>query len=51
MKFSLAILTFVVMALILAAGILALLAGKPMLLIIGAVAFIGLFAKFGCLSH
>jgi hypothetical protein len=51
MKFALAILTFLVMAGILGAGILALLAGKPLLLIIGVVGFLVLFAKYGCLSH
>ena len=51
MKFSLAILVFLVIAMILGAGILALVAGKPLLLIVGGVAFILAFAKFGCLSH
>lgn len=50
-KFTLAILTFLVMAAILGGGILALLAGKPMLLIIGGVGFLALFSKYGCLSH
>jgi hypothetical protein len=51
MKFALAILVFLLMAGILGAGILALLAGKPLLLIIGVVAFVLAFAKYGCLSH
>lgn len=51
MKFALAILTFVVMAALLGGGILALLAGKPLLLIIGVVGFLALFSKYGCLSH
>ena len=51
MKFALAILVFLMMAAILGAGILALVAGKPLLLIIGFVGFVLLFAKFGCLSH
>ena len=50
-KFTLAILTFLVMAAILGGGILALLAGKPILLIIGGVGFLALFSKYGCLSH
>jgi hypothetical protein len=51
MKFVLAILAFLLMAGILGAGILLLLAGKPLLLIVGIVGFILAFAKFGCLSH
>ncbi len=51
MKFVLAILVFLLMAAVLGAGILALVAGKPLLLIIGVVAFVLLFAKYGCLSH
>jgi hypothetical protein len=51
MKFALAILVFLVIAGILGGGILALVAGKPLLLIIGVVGFIVLFAKYGCLSH
>jgi hypothetical protein len=51
MKFALAILVFLMMAAVLGAGILALVAGKPLLLIVGVVGFILLFAKFGCLSH
>jgi hypothetical protein len=51
MKFALAILVFLMMAVILGGGILALVAGKPLLLIVGVVGFVLLFAKFGCLSH
>ena len=51
MKFVLAILAFLLMAGILGAGILLLLAGKPLLLIVGIVGFILAFAKYGCLSH
>jgi hypothetical protein len=51
MKFALAILVFLIMAMILGGGILALVAGKPLLLIVGVVGFVLLFAKFGCLSH
>ena len=51
MKFALAILTFLVMAAILGGGVLALIAGKPLLFIVGVVGFILAFAKFGCLSH
>jgi len=51
MKFALAILTFLTMALILGAGIILLVAGKPLLLIIGAIAFVVAFGRLGCMSH
>ncbi|MEJ0089190.1 MAG: hypothetical protein WDM80_05490 [Limisphaerales bacterium] len=51
MKFALAILAYVVIALILGLGILMLLQGKPWLLIIGAVGFLVAFARIGCKSH
>ncbi len=51
MKFTLAILIYVVIALILGEGILQLVAGKPWLLIIGSVGFIVAFARIGCKSH
>jgi hypothetical protein len=51
MKFALAILVYLIIALILGAGILMLLAGKPWLLIIAAVGFIIAFGKIGCKSH
>jgi len=51
MKFALAILVYVVIALILGAGILQVVHGKPWLLIIGAVGFIVAFGKIGCKSH
>jgi len=51
MKFTLAILVFVVISVILGGGILALLAGKPLLLIIGVLGFLALFCKYGCLTH
>jgi len=51
MKFALAILTFLLMAAFLGAGILLLLAGKPLLLVVGVVGFILLFVKYGCLTH
>jgi hypothetical protein len=50
MKFALAILIFLLMAGVLGAGILMLLAGKPLLLVVGIVGFALLFAKYGCLS-
>lgn len=51
MKFALAILVYVVIALILGAGILLLIQGKPWLLIAGAAVFILAFARIGCKSH
>jgi hypothetical protein len=50
MKFALAILVYVMMAFILGAGILQLMAGKPWLLIIGAITFVVSFGKIGCKS-
>jgi hypothetical protein len=38
-------------AVVLSAGILLLLAGKPWLLIIGVLAFVVAFCKIGCMSH
>jgi hypothetical protein len=51
MKFALAILVYLVIAFVLGAGILMLIAGKPWLLIIGAVAFIVAFGRLGCMPH
>jgi len=51
MKFALAILVYLVIALILGAGILQMVDGKPWLLIIGAVGFVVAFGKIGCKSH
>lgn len=51
MKFALAILAFVVIALILGVGILQITAGKPWLLVGGGLAFLFMFARFGCKSH
>jgi hypothetical protein len=51
MKFALAIFTYLMMALILAGGILLLVAGKPWLLIIGVVAFVVAFGRLGCMTH
>jgi hypothetical protein len=50
MKFALAILVYLIIAMILAAGILLTMHGKPWLLIAGAVGFIVAFAKIGCKS-
>jgi hypothetical protein len=51
MKFVLAILVYLIMAVILGAGILLVMHGKPWLLIIGAIVFIVAFGKLGCKSH
>jgi hypothetical protein len=51
MKLALAALAYLLMALILGAGILLLVAGKPLLLIIGFLAFVIAFGKIGCMSH
>jgi len=50
MKFALAILVYLIMALILATGILLTMHGQPWLLILGAVGFIVAFGKIGCKS-
>ena len=51
MKFTLAILAYLVIGVILAEGILQIMAGKPWLLIIASVGFIVAFGKIGCKSH
>ena len=51
MKLALAILAYGLIAVVLSAGILLLLAGKPWLLIIGVLAFVVAFGKIGCMSH
>lgn len=49
MKFLGAILAYVAIGLILGAGILLTVKGNPWLLIVGFLAYIVAFAKFGCL--
>ena len=51
MKLALAVLVYGLIGLVLSAGILMLLAGKPWLLIIGVAAFVVAFGKIGCMSH
>ena len=51
MKFYLAILVYALMASILGAGILLLVAGKPLFLIIAFIAFVVAFGRLGCMSH
>lgn len=50
MKFALAILTYLIIALILGAGILLTTHGKPWLLIVAGLGFIVAFGKLGCKS-
>lgn len=51
MKLILAILVYVIIGVVLGAGILLMLAGKPWLLIASVLAYIIAFSKIGCLSH
>jgi hypothetical protein len=51
MNFALAILVFVLFGLAIGGGILMLIAGKPLLFILGLLAFLGTFAKYGCASQ
>lgn len=51
MKFAAAILAFVLFAFFISWGIVELLKGSPWLLLAAMAAFIGTFAKYGCLSH
>jgi hypothetical protein len=49
MKFAMAILFYLIVAFILALGILMMMHGEPWLLIVGAVGFVVAFGKIGCL--
>jgi hypothetical protein len=51
MKLALAVLAYLLIAVILSAGILLLLAGKPWFLIIGVLAYVVAFGKIGCMTH
>jgi hypothetical protein len=51
MKFALAIFVYLLMAAAIGAGILLLVAGKPLFFIIALIAFVLAFAKFGCLTQ
>ncbi len=51
MKFLLAVLVYLLIAVALGAGILLLIAGKPWLLIAGLLVYVIAFAKIGCVSH
>lgn len=51
MKFALAILVYVLVGLVLGAGILLLMAGKPWLLIAAVLAYVVAFGRIGCMTH
>jgi len=51
MKFGAAILVFVLFALGLGEGIVALLQGAPWLLLAALAVFFGMFIKYGCRAH
>jgi F0F1-type ATP synthase assembly protein I len=51
MKFALAILVYVLMGVVLGAGILLTVAGKPWFLIAAFVAYVVAFGKIGCMTH
>lgn len=51
MNFILAALAYIIMGLVLAAGILLMVKGSPWLLILGFLGYVALFSKYGCLHH
>jgi len=51
MKFYLAILVYLLIGLVLAAGILLACAGKPLFLILAFIAYVVAFGKLGCMTH
>lgn len=51
MNFALAILIYLLMAAILGAGVLLLVAGKPLFFIISFIAFVVAFGRLGCMPH
>jgi len=51
MKFALAILVYLLMGVVLGAGILLTVAGKPWFLIAAIVAYVVAFGKIGCMTH
>ena len=51
MKFAAAILVFVLFALFIGLGIIALLKGSPWLLLAALGVFLGTFIKYGCQQH
>lgn len=51
MKLALAVFVYAAMALVLGAGILLLMAGKPWFLIVALLAYVVAFGKIGCMTH
>jgi hypothetical protein len=51
MSLFLSMAVYALMAAVLAAGIVLLMAGKPMLLIVGFLVYFIILVKVGCLSH
>jgi len=51
MKLLAATAVYLLIAVVLGLGIIALMAGKPILLIAGVLIYLLLFAKIGCASH
>ncbi len=51
MKFFVALFLWIALAVLLAAGVAKAVHGQPTLLCVAGLIFLGLFAKFGCLTH
>jgi hypothetical protein len=51
MKLALATLVYLLAGLVIGAGILLLLAGKPWLLILAVLAYLIAFGRLGCMTH
>ena len=51
MKLALAVLVYVLMGVVLGAGILLTVAGKPWFLIAAIIAYVVAFGKIGCMTH
>ncbi len=51
MKLALAVLVYLAMGVILGAGILLTVAGKPLFLIAALIGYIVAFGKIGCMTH
>jgi hypothetical protein len=51
MKFALAVLVYALIGVVLGAGILLTVAGKPWFLIAAIIAYVAAFGKIGCMTH
>lgn len=51
MKFALAILVYLLIGVVLGAGILLTVAGKPWFLIAAVITYVVAFARIGCMTH